>query len=121
MTREQAIKEARNRWGKAGIARASETLSSPERRTTQSDRNTALKARREAINAELAERLNALPWYVALIKERAEVAKELSSTQWNAHYFKFQVGKDLGYAFHVSGSGDTWEQAFAQADARSIS
>lgn len=112
MTREQAIREARKRFGPRAIARAGEALSSPEKRATALATLKANRERRDAIDREVQARLDAEDWYRALMAERKECQKIISQTQGWASYYKFAVGKDIGIAFSVEGQGDTWEEAF---------
>lgn len=115
MTREQAMKEARKRWGARAMIRAHERLSSPEQREAAAAEVRAMKDRRDAIEREINERLAALDWYQQLTAERKDVVKNIEQNRWRQAYYKFAVGSDMGFAFHVRGSGDTWEQAFANA------
>jgi len=117
MTRTQAIKEAQKRWGKKALVRAHEQLSSPERRADAAAQLTDAAARIEAIDREVAERLAVLDWYQALIAERKTLrAQKETANSWRS-YYKFSVGQDAhGFAFMVLGKGDTWEEAFADAD-----
>ena len=120
MTREQAQREATKRWGKQACIRASESLSSPEKRTAAKAMRDAGKARIEAIDAEIKKRLLELDWYTALLAEKKNLRDKWGQVKGTGDlsYYKFSVGKDVGYAFHVCGSGDTWEEAFAQADGK---
>lgn len=115
MTRTQAAREARKRWGLKGIIRAYEAWSSPEKRAAALQRLQANRARREAIDKEIAERLALLDWYRQLQDERRACVKAVSEAQGQCGYYKFNVGKDIGYAFEVEGQGDTWEEAFGKA------
>lgn len=118
MTRDKAQREAVKRWGKQGIVRASESLSSPEKRAAARKLFDASKARIAGIDAEIKERLAQLDWYQALLAEKRSLKDQWGQIQGTGHlsYYKFSVGKDIGYAFHVCGNGDTWEEAFADAD-----
>lgn len=116
MTRTQAAREARKRWGVKAIIRAYEALSSPEKRAAALHRLQENRARREAIDREVSERLKALDWYQQLQAERRECNKAVSEAQGRCHYYKFSVGKEEhGFAFMVEGQGDTWEEAFGKA------
>lgn len=117
MTRQQAIKESRKRWGQRSLARAYETMSSPEKRATAAEAVRTNRERRDAIDREVQARLNALDWYQALMAERKKCSQTIRETEGLATYYKFCVGHvDIG--FHVEGWGDTWEEAFAMADAK---
>lgn len=118
MTRQQAEREAKKRWGAKGIIRASDSLSSPEKRNAAKALRDTCKARIEAIDAEIKQRLSQIDWYQALLAEKKSLRDEWGQIRGTGHlsYYKFSVGKDLGYAFHVCGNGDTWEEAFAEAD-----
>jgi hypothetical protein len=121
MTRQQAQREAQKRWGARGIVRAGEALSSPEKRATAKQALDCGKTRRDAIDKEVQDRLNAEDWYRALMAERKQCIEQIKGASgWNC-YYKFAVGKDAGIAFHVDGQGDTWEEAFAQADGKNVS
>jgi hypothetical protein len=99
------------------IIRAGVSLSSPERRAAADARFQEAKARIEAIDAERKARLEALDWYQALMAERHEMVRQKETNQWERSYKKFSVGKDsMGIAFHVCGQGDTWEEAFTNAE-----
>lgn len=118
MTREQAHREARKRWGKDAYARANVESSSPEKREAGRTERETLKARREAIDKEIDDRLKATDWYVALKAERAQIVKRMQHTYGS--YYKFAVGHLSlgGLAYCIEGEGDTWEEAFAKADAK---
>lgn len=115
MTRPQAEKLARAKWGKRAIIRVEGELSSPEKRAAAMVKLHEAKDRRTAIDKEIAERLSQLDWYVALVAERKQVCKTVSDQSYYVSRYKFTVGYDSGLAFHVEGYGDTWEEAFAKA------
>lgn len=120
MTREQALKEARKRFGKDARIQVYDKCSSPEARGDALATVKAARARIEAIEAEIAERLKALDWYQALRAEQKAERETIKSIGNAAMYYKFNVGKVSNVGglsfYHVDGQGDTWEQAFAQAD-----
>lgn len=114
MTNQQAASKAKRRYGKRFYVRAGESFSSPERR--EKARDTVVDARAEVkrIDEEITRRLSVLDWYQDLRKQRSELTKRINNTEGNARYYRFHVGKSGG----LLGSGDTWEEAFAQADKR---
>jgi hypothetical protein len=122
MTRDQALRQAVKRWGKSAYVQARERLSSPESRAAAGDTVKAARARIDAIDVEIRERLALLDWYQALQAERKAERAKMAAVGANAMYYKFSVGKVSnvgGMAFYsVGGQGDTWEQAFAQADGK---
>lgn len=118
MTNDQAMKQAKKRWGSKALVRNAGRFSSPERRAEASEKTTAARNRIKAIDQEIAERLKVLDWYQALTSERKELQKTASENSGMAMFHRFSVGKNIGIGFEVLGSGDTWEEAFAQADAR---
>lgn len=117
MTREQALRQAVRRWGKRALIRANTNQSSPERRAAAIARRAQLKERRDAIDAEINERLSALDWYQQLIAERKALLDEQKSLT-GTDYYKFAVGREEMGGFWIKGEGDTWEQAFEAADLR---
>jgi hypothetical protein len=118
MTREQALAQARKRWGKTAYIRAYDGigLSSPESREEATARLRARRERVKAIDAEIDARLATLDWYVALKDERKMLTKGISEEGWQASHYKFLVGTCNGIGFAVQGQGDTWEEAFRAAD-----
>lgn len=116
MKLQQAQKEAQKRWGKTGFARMNESSSSPERREKARVIVRESRERINAINAEIQERLNALPWYQELIAERQKMNKAIRDTEGGSLYYKFQVGSAGSLFATIHGSGDTFAEAFAQAD-----
>lgn len=118
MTREQAQREGRKRWGVKSIVRAHESLSSPERRAEADVLFQTAKNRIEAIDKEVDDRIKAMEWYQVLQAERKVMRGQKEANMWQRSYHKFSVGyNSMGIAFHVSGEGDTWEEAFQKADA----
>jgi hypothetical protein len=106
MTRDKATKEAIKRWGKGAVVRAGERVSSPEDRAERLEQLRGLRARRDAIDAEIKAWLDAQPWYQAKIAERRGIVKALLS-QDVMPYYKFSVGCDRGFAVEILGQGDT--------------
>lgn len=112
MTKAQAWKEAVKRWGKKAIIDfRPRALIEPDKVPLRG-RHTALREEILAVEKldqtpELRERLRALrrekqELFGLLIGDRCQVGKEM----------------EILRAFHVMGSGDTWEEAFAKADER---
>jgi hypothetical protein len=119
MTNDQAMRQATKRWGKKAAIRNAGHFSSPERRDEASGKAQTARARIKDIDQEITARLKALDWYQALTSERKDLQKVASENSGMALFHRFSVGKDMGLFFEVLGSGDTWEEAFAQADRRS--
>ncbi|HEX7330355.1 MAG TPA: hypothetical protein VF290_02580 [Pyrinomonadaceae bacterium] len=118
MTNQQAMKQAAKRWGKQAMIENNGHFSSPERRTAAGEEAKTARSRIKEIDREIADRLKALDWYQALTSERRELQKVASSSSSLALRYRFQVGRNTGLFFEVLGSGDTWEEAFKQADGR---
>jgi|SRR5215475_9937079 len=118
MTKAQAEKLARKRWGKQAIVRQGEDLSSPERRAKGKEQHTAAHDEILAIEKEIAERLAALEWYQELLRRKREALKRKDAAFWPSIYYRFEVGTFDGLAFSIKGQGDTFEQAFEHADER---
>ncbi len=104
MNTKQALAQARKRWGKKAVVQDIKLDTSPERREQARKRYAELKdLKGDALTPELK-------------KERDNIR----SWQWT---FRFAVGRIESIAgafeaFWVKGQGDTWEQAFAEADAK---
>jgi hypothetical protein len=109
MTKARALKEAQQRWGKRAIIRFSP-------KALLASEKIPLRERRKAIKAEL-ETLPRIPETQprrsALLREERDLIGQVLGDRCN-------VGQEMDIlaAFHVMGAGDTWEQAFAQADER---
>lgn len=116
MTRQQAMKRARSLCGPKALIRASEAISSPEKRSEATIKVLTARARITELEQEIAELLKGLDRYQSLMAEKRDMRAIVSANEGSAFYHKFSVGKDLGYAFLVEGSGDTWEEAFGQVE-----
>ena len=116
MTRDQAMREARKRWGKnAIIEMRNQGVSSPEAREEATAKRDAHQAVYEALVKEKNDRLAQLDWLQELNAQIKAVGKLKSDESWRTHYYRFSVGNSmLGLAFMVQGQGDTWEEAFAK-------
>ena len=112
MTNKKALAEATKRWGKqAGIRHTPKATD---------------QAGREAVRAKLKELRANKPVLRADLETRAEWdAHRLAGREWRAAEstaqsislcsYRCTVGK-VTWAFEGKGQGDTWEEAFAQAD-----
>ena len=119
MTNQQAATKAKKRWGAAYYIRAGQSFSSPERR--EKARATCIEARAEIkrIEEEITQRLSELPWHQELMAQKRKLRKQVDTTQGEALYHRFSVGKSNGMFNTILGDGDTWEEAFAKADSKS--
>lgn len=102
MNAKGALKEAVKRWGEtAAVSDRKDRASTPERR------GEALEAMK-ALRAQIGKRRPTK-------EERVQLDELFSESQ----RYRFTVGHiSMGIAFHVRGKGDTWEAAFAAADAQ---
>ena len=120
MTREQAKREAAKRWGKKSYWRVGVGVSSPERRDKAMEMVGQAKEARAELEAEIKRREEAAG--IPALREQMKVLSQTvrETALGHAGYYKFQVGfiDNVIGAFNVIGSGDTWEEAFAQADQR---
>lgn len=118
MTNQQAVAKAKKRWGNRFYVRNGEHFSSPEQR--QQALSTVQEARAEAkrIDEEITRRLSECDWYQQLDQKRRALRKQVSDTAGYAMHYRFSVGKQNGMFNEVLGQGDTWEEAFAEADKR---
>lgn len=109
MTKAQAWKAAQERWGKRAIIQH-------RRGALLEAQKAPLRARRKEVQAQLA----ALPRGPHTVAERGRLLREERELFGQVFPDRYSVGQEMDIlaAFHVMGSGDTWEAAFAQADAR---
>lgn len=109
MTKATAWKEAQQRWGKRAIIRHSP-------RALTEDQKAPLRERHKQVKAELA----AIPRTPETQEQRRALLREERDLFGQLIGDRCNVGNlmDILNAFHVMGSGDTWEQAFAKADER---
>lgn len=117
MTRTEALKRLRKMYGDKAFARVEEEISSPEKRTAVSDRLRSGRARKEAIDLEIAEFLATCEPYQALRAKRSAIVAELKDVDVMP-YYKFTIGINRGWCTEVTGQGDTWEEAIAMAEAK---
>lgn len=118
MTRDQAVKRLRRLYGARAYANVGEAQSSPDRRTEALQRAREARQRRDALEREIAARLEALDWYRELVAEKRKASEAASRELTNIGYYKFRVGQNRGFANEITGSGDTWEEALAAAEAK---
>lgn len=101
MTREEAFAELKKRWGKRGAYYVGKRLSSQERR--------------DAAKAALQP----------LYEEQRALNRRISALEEEARYYKFKVvetnWRGMTDMEMVHGRGDTWEEAFADADTKKAS
>lgn len=109
MTKARAWKEAQRRWGKRAIIRFSP-------RALVASAKVPLRERRKQVQAELA----AMPRSPETHEQRSLLLREERDLFGQLIGDRCNVGEEMDIlaAFHVKGSGDTWEQAFAKADER---
>ena len=105
MTKQQAMREARRRWGKNSVI---EDIGW-KRASTKAERNAATQEVRAIRMLPRDEQ-----------RQHRKRLDELLSIQFGEQY---RVGEltplpGLGAAFHIRGVGDSWEEAFAEADRR---
>jgi hypothetical protein len=103
MTREEAFAELKKRWGQRARYLVGRRLSSPERRQ-------AAAAQAERLQAELA----------VLVERARPLQQQIADCKTEARYYKFEVGRTLSIGYQFLGKGDTWEEAFANADALDV-
>lgn len=119
MTREAAIRRARKLWGAKAKVRATAELSSPERREAAGAKAREIKARREAMRADVDARVAQFKRDTGLDLIEVEckrLGKEQQEAFYYATYYKFAIGLGLGFVFSVQAQGDTWEDAFRKVE-----
>lgn len=109
MTKAKAWKEAQRRWGKRAIIRFSP-------RALTDEQKAPLRIRHKEVKALLA----ALPRAPETVAQRGQLLREERDLFGSLIGDRCSVGEEMDIlaAFHVKGSGDTWEAAFAKADER---
>ena len=117
MDNNQARTQAKKRWGAKFYIRNSGFMSSPERRLKAQNEFHEARDAIAAIDKEIKERLATLDWYQELIANKRHHRKRSEQAQSDALHHRFSVGKQGAMFTEILGSGDTWEEAFNQADA----
>jgi hypothetical protein len=107
-----ALRLARQKWGDEAFIKDRKTPTSAEQRQAANTSMSAARNRMNAIDAEVKARLAELDWYQALMHERETLKREKDAAQVTALTYRCTVGKGL----RIMGQGDTWDEAFAQAD-----
>lgn len=106
MNAKQALAQARKRWGKTAAVE-----DRPQSATTPEQRAEAQK--------ELDEHRREWPEASKRPKELRDRMQKLASTTWRRRYQVGTVESMAGLAaFFIKGTGDTWEEALADADKR---
>lgn len=127
MTRNQALAEAVKRWGKKAAIQdgGKRRASTPEARARASSELKELRANKPVApsifdletwpaSRSVAEFRAARLQYVADLRKWTANESRLFG---EALAMRFDVGV-VGWAFEIRGSGDTWEDAFANADGK---
>lgn len=106
MNRSQALKAAVRRWGKNAAVRddGPKRASTPERRAEATKQLVDLRA--------------SIPKDRRPTKEEREQIDQLFSASLRMRYTVGVIHTVVFSAFWVKGTGDTWEDAFAEADRR---
>lgn len=106
MNRSQALKAAVRRWGKNAAVRddGPKRASTPERRAEASELLKALRA--------------SIPKDRKPTREEREQIDQLFSESLRMRYTVGVIHTVIFSAFWIKGNGDTWEDAFAEADKR---
>jgi hypothetical protein len=118
MTNQQAAAKAKKRWGNRFYVRNAENMSSQQKRNENRDRYMELRAEIEQTEADVKLQLSQLDWYQEARKRQQELRKEADKAQSIALYHRFSVGKSNDMFTEIVGNGDTWEEAFADAEKR---
>jgi len=118
MTERAALSEARKRWGKNGcVSQRKEPSSAAQREAGHAElmRLRASRPQRPTTNDVPGGRTG--PEWEAYRKAWREWKDQESAAFGEAMYHRYSVGEIVmdGMAFCVWGSGDTWEDAFANA------
>jgi hypothetical protein len=75
------------------------------------------RARKEAIDREIADFLATCEPYQALRAKRSAITSEIQAIDHSPHY-KFTIGINRSWCCEITGHGDTWEEAIAMAEAK---
>lgn len=118
MTNSKAAAQAKKRWGNAYYIRSGQSMSSQRQRDINREELRSARAELESIESEIKQRLSELDWYQELRRRQRELRKKANTAQCSALYHRFSVGKTGAMFTEILGSGDTWEEAFAEADKR---
>jgi hypothetical protein len=125
MNRQEALLEARKRWGKEAAVQEDKRESSPalrEAAKVEAVKTGAAKAKAAAELAAASKKYGTdHPKHKAALAKKIAASKEHDRVQWGTYHYRYDVGTvwNMGGfgAFSVRGQGDTWEEAFAKADA----
>lgn len=123
MTKAQALAVARRKWGQKAIVDDRGRKHGPSSPAQRAKASLLLAEHRAAKpvmlpldewdgNALVGEYRRALAAHNDAYRAWREKESLLLS---DAMYYRFQVGADTGWAFHIHGSGDSWEGALAKA------
>lgn len=121
MTRAEAVKRLERLYSKGkGYYRVLNIFTSPEQRAEALAELRELRVNKEDIDLEVKNWLEAQSFYVEKMAQRRVVVKSLqdATSIGLSHTWKFTIGRDIGYANEITGHGDTWEEAFADAEKR---
>jgi hypothetical protein len=122
VTRQEAVKRLEKLYGKGkAYYRIFAAITSPETRAAARAEIHTLTCKRDALDDEVQAWLNEQPFYQQKNAERKHIVGELRKAERSglAHAYRFTIGKSIGWANEITGEGDTWEEAFRQAESKS--
>jgi hypothetical protein len=123
MTREQALKKLDRLYGKGkGYARVLNIVTTPEMRAESLAELRALRAERQALEAELQAWLDAQPFYQQKVAERKRITRDIREVEGRGglNAYRFTIGQNKGWCNEITGQGDTWEEAFSEAEKKLV-
>lgn len=122
LSQKQAIAQLAKLYGKAAAWRINKAASTPAERAVARDSMPSLQARATQAKEAMEERRKALlqdPDYQRLIAEHKEARDAVERASGAMRSRRITVGKTNSIFFHVTGEGDTWEEALEQARSKS--
>jgi hypothetical protein len=119
MTRAEAVRKLKKLFtGKVPYWWVGDEISGEEKRQKVRERLKEIEDIRASLDDRLNKLLLAQPWYVEMTNQKRDLWMERRKIEGGAHYKRFQIGYYVGGFVHIQGSGDTWEEAFAEYDRR---
>lgn len=118
MTRAEAVVKLKKLYGEKFYYSVMNIITSPDMREQARAELQAAKAAKESVDVEIRAWLAEQPIYQEKMARKLACIKNVNAIERKglAYAFRFTIGRNIGWANEVKGHGDTWEQAFAEAE-----
>lgn len=121
MTRSEAMRRLEKLYGKGkAYYRMLQIITSPEIRAEALQELRDMRAKRDQLDKDVRTWLDAQPFYQVQMEQRRIFTGMIRDLEGRgiSHAYRFTIGRNIGWSYEITGEGDTWEEAFHQAQTK---